>query len=165
MNVGQKKKKISFNLIDVILVVIALASIAVLVFLFNNKEIVKPNGKENVKIEYTVTLSPVREEYINLVKIGDKVINTAVMENCGEVVSVSNSDYYYVGTNSETGESVSTPYPGMKTIVIKIRATATKTAYGYSVNGFDIVIGEDVSIRVPDFTGTGKCTSVTEIGK
>lgn len=165
MNVGQKKKKISFNLIDVILVVIALAAIAVLVFLFNNKEIVKPNGKENVKIEYTVTLSPVREEYINLVKIGDKVINTAVMENCGEVVSVSNSDYYYVGTNSETGESVSTPYPGMKTIVIKIRATATKTAYGYSVNGFDIVIGEDVSIRVPDFTGTGKCTSVTEIGK
>lgn len=165
MNVGQKKKKISFNLIDVILVVIALAAIAVLVFLFNNKEIVKPNGKENVKIEYTVTLSPVREEYINLVKIGDKVINTAVMENCGEVVSVSNSDYYYVGTNSETGESVSTPYPGMKTIVIKIRATATKTAYGYSVNGFDIIIGEDVSIRVPDFTGTGKCTSVTEIGK
>ncbi len=165
MNVGPKKKKISFNLIDVALIVIALAAIAILVFVFNNKDIVKPSGKENVKIEYTVTLSPVREEYINLVKVGDKVINTAVMENCGEVVSVTNSDYYYVGVNSETGESVSTPYPGMKTIVIKIRATATKTAYGYSVNGFDIVIGENVSIRVPDFTGTGKCTSVTELGK
>ncbi len=165
MNVSPKKKKISFNLIDVALIVVALAAISILVFVFNNKDIVKPSGKENVKIEYTVTLSPVREEYINLVKVGDRVINTAVMEHCGEVVTVTNSDYYYIGVNSETGESVSTLYPGMKTMVIKIRATATKTAYGYSVNGFDIVIGENVSIRVPDFTGTGKCTSVTELGK
>ena len=165
MNVNPKKKKISFNLIDVALIVIALAAISVLVFVFNNKNVVNPKGKENVKIEYTVTLSPVREEYMNLVKVGDKVLNTAIMENCGEVISVSNSDYYYTGVNSDTGESVSTLYPGMKTIVIKIRATATKTAYGYSVNGFDLVIGEDVSIRVPDFTGTGKCTSVSELGK
>ncbi len=165
MNANPKKKKISFNFIDVALIVIALAAISVLIFLFNSKDIVKPSGNENVKIEYTVTLSPVREEYINLVKIGDKVINTAVMEGCGEVISVTNSDYYYIGTNSETGESVSTPYPGMKTMVIKIRATATKTAYGYSVNGFDVVIGEDVSLRVPDFTGSGKCTSVTELRK
>ena len=165
MNVGPKKKKISFNLIDVALIVIALAAIAVLVFVFNSKDIVKPSGKEKVKIEYTVTLSPVREEYINLIKVGDKVVNTTVMEYCGEVVTVTNSDYYYVGINSETGESVSTQYPGMKTIVVKIRATAIKTSYGYSVDGFDIVIGENVSIRVPDFTGTGKCTSVTELGK
>ena len=165
MNVAPKKKKISFNIIDVLLVVIALSAISVLVFVFNSKDIVKPKGNASVKIEYTVTLSPVREEYINLVKIGDKVVNTAVMESCGEVVSVSNSNYNYVGINSETGESVLTPYPGMKTMVIKIRAAATKTAYGYSVNGFNIVIGEDVSIRVPDFTGNGICTSVTEIGK
>ena len=165
MNVGPKKKKISFNLIDVALIVIALTAIAVLVFVFNSKDIVSPSGKENVKIEYTVTLSPVREEYINLVKVGDKVVNTAVMENGGEVVSITNSDYYHIGINSETGESVSTRYPGMKTMVVKIRANATKTDYGYSVNGFDVVIGEDVSFRVPDFTGTGKCTSVTELGK
>lgn len=165
MNVGPKKKKIRFNLIDVALIVIALTAIAVLVFVFNSKDIVKPTGTEKVEIEYTVTLSPVREKYINLVKIGDKVVNTSVMENCGEVVDVSNSDYEYIGVNSETGASVSTKYPGMKVMVIKIRATATKTEYGYSVNGFDVVIGEDVSLRVPDFTGTGKCTSVTEIGK
>lgn len=165
MNLSPKKKKISFNIIDVALIVIALAAIAVLIFVFNSKDIVTPSGKEKVKIEYTVTLSPVREEYINLVKVGDKVINTAVMENGGEVVSTSNSKYVYVGINSETGESVYTEIPTMKTMTIKIRATATKTAYGYSVNGFDIVIGEDVSFRVPDFTGTGKCTSVTELGK
>ena len=165
MNAGPKKKKITFNLIDVALIIIALAAISVLVFIFNNKNIIKPKGEESVKIEYTLTLSPVREEYVNLVKVGDKVINTAVMESGGEVTAVTNSDYYYIGTNSDTGESVSTQYPGMKTIIIKIRAAATKTAYGYSVNGFDIVIGEDVSIRVPDFTGIGKCTSVTELGK
>ena len=165
MNVGPKKKKIRFNLIDVALIVIALTAIAVLVFVFNSKDIVKPKGNEKVEIEYTVTLSPVREKYINLVKIGDKVVNTSVMEDCGEVVDVSNSDYEYIGVNSETGASVSTKYPGMKVMVIKIRVTATKTEYGYSVNGFDVVIGEDVSFRVPDFTGTGKCTSVTEIGK
>ena len=76
MNVGPKKKKISFNLIDVALIVIALTAIAVLIFVFNSKDIVSPSGKENVKIEYTVTLSPVREEYINLVKVGDKVITS-----------------------------------------------------------------------------------------
>ena len=165
MYVGPKKKKIKFNLIDVALIVIALTAIAILIFVFNSKEIVKPGGKEKVEIEYTVTLSPVREEHVNLVKIGDKVINTEVMENGGEVVSSTNSQYYHIGIDSETGKSVSTEYPGMKIMVIKIRATATKTDYGYSVNGFDVVIGEDISFRVPDFTGTGKCTSVTELGK
>ncbi len=165
MNLNPKKKKISFNLIDVALIAIALVAILILVFVFNNKDIVKPSGEENVKIEYTVTLSPVREEYINLVKIGDRVVNTAIMDNCGDVVGISNSDYYYIGIDSDTGESVSTLYPGMKTMVIKIRANATKTAYGYSIHGFDIVIGENVSIRVPDFTGAGVCTSVVELGK
>jgi flagellar basal body-associated protein FliL len=165
MNVGPKKKKITFNLIDVALIIIALVAISVLVFVFNNKNIVKPSGSEEAQIEYTVTFSPVREEYMNLIKVGDKVINTATMENCGEVISVTNSDYYYIGVNSETGESVSTQYPGMKTIVVKIRASATKTGYGYSIDGFDVVIGEGVSIRVPDFTGNGTITSVTELGK
>ncbi len=160
MNITPKKKKFSFNIIDAALVVIALVAIAILIFVFNNKDIVKPQGNEKVQIEYTVTVSPVREEFINLVKIGDKVTNTAVMESCGEVVTVTNSDYIYEGTNDATGEKVYTPYPGMKTMVIKIKANAAKTDYGYSVNGFDIVIGEKVSFRVPDYTGTGICTAI-----
>ncbi len=160
MNIAPKKKKFSFNIIDAALVVIALVAIAVLIFVFNNKDIVKPQGNERVQIEYTITVSPVREEFINLVKIGDKVTNTAVMETCGEVVTVTNSDYIYEGTNDSTGEKVYTPYPGMKTMVIKIKANAAKTDYGYSVNGFDIVIGEKVSIRVPDYTGIGICTAI-----
>ena len=165
MNVNPKKKKIHFNLVDLILIIIALASVSVLVFVFSSKSIAKTSSSQTVEIEYTITFSPVREEYINLVKIGDKVTNTANMDDCGEVYLVSNSDYEHVGINTESGEKVTTKLDGMKSMVITIRAKATKTAYGYSVNGYDIIIGEDISVRVPDYTGIGKCTSVTELGK
>ena len=165
MNINPKKKKIHFNLVDLILIIIALTSISVLIFVFSNKSIAKTSRSQTVEIEYTITFSPVREEYINLVKIGDKVINTANMDDCGEVYLVSNSDYEHVGINAESGEKVTTKLDGMKSMVITIRAKATKTAYGYSVNGYDIIIGEDISVRVPDYTGIGKCTSVTELGK
>ncbi len=163
MNNSIKKKRTAFNFIDVALIIIALVALSVLVFFLSSKDIVTPKGNEKVNIEYTVVISPVREEFINLVKIGDSVINTAVLENVGEVVTVTNSDYIYEGVDPATGGKVETPYPGMKTMVIKIRTEATKTEYGYTVSGCDIIIGEEMTLRVPDFTGSGVCTSVIEI--
>ncbi len=165
MNNAGKKKKISFNIIDVLLIVIALVAASVLIFFFNNRNIVKPKGNESVQIEYTISVSPVREEYINLIKIGDNVINTSVMESCGEVLNVTNSDYIHIGTDTSTGNSVSTPVSGFKTMIIKIKATAVKTEHGYTVNGCDIVLGKDITFRVPDYTGTGKCISISESRK
>lgn len=161
MNTPAKKRKLSFNFIDVALIVIALAGIAVLVFFFSKNDIVSTNREEKVNIEYTVRLSPVREEYINLIKIGDTLINTDIMQSVGEVTNVTNSDCLYEGYDS-TGAPVYTPYPGMKTVVVTIRAEAIKTKTGYIVNGYDVVIGESMTFRVPDFTGTGVCVSISE---
>lgn len=162
MNTPTKKRKLSFNFIDVALIVIALAGIAVLVFFFSKNDIVTAKGDEKIKIEYTVKISPTREEYINLIKIGDTLINTDVMQSVGEVINVTNSDYMYEGFDTSTGTPVYTPYPGMKTIVITVRADAIKTKTGYVINGYDVIIGEDMTFRVPDFTGTGVCVSISE---
>ncbi len=163
MNKTQNKRKFSFNIIDAALIIIALVSIVSLIYFVSEKDIASASGDEQVLVEYQIEIRGVREEFVNLVNIGDKIVSVSVMENIGEVISVTNSEYIYEGTNSLNGEKVEAPHPTLKTMIIKVSATAAKTEYGYLINGHDLVIGSELQIRVPDFTGNGICTSITEL--
>ena len=39
--------------------------------------------------------------------------------------------------------------------------TFEDAGYSYVVNGYELLIGNDMTIRTPSFTGTGICTSIT----
>lgn len=160
---SQKKKKIAFNIIDVILIIAVLASILALVFFLRERKIINPQNEQTVKLEYTISFSPLREEFRNLAQIGDTVVDASILENIGEIVNVSYLECRYEGINEQTGQKVYTPYPGMITMVITVRADAVKTASGYEINGHEIIIGNNVTVRVPFFTGTGTCTSISTV--
>lgn len=160
MNNHNKKRAFSFNIIDVALIIIALIAISSLVFLLMGRQISTTSGTKTVSLEYKVEFSPTRQEYKNLIKIGDSFTYTESLSDIGEVVDVTYSDYYYKGVN-ENGQTVQTPYPNMITITVTLRADAVKTDTGYEINGCPIIVNEDLNIRVPFFTGTGKITSIT----
>ena len=162
-NQNKKKRAFSFNIVDVALIVVAFIAVATLIFFFSQKDVVKSDKGEKVTLEYTLVFSPLREDFRNLVDVGDSLSDGSTADEIGEIVDVTYSEYNYAGTDKATGSTVYTVVPGMMTMTVTVRAEAVKTGSSYTVNGTEIVIDESLNVRIPEFTGVGLCTSVTEI--
>ena len=160
---NKRKKTFSFNIVDVALIVVAFIAVATLIFFFSQKDVVNTDKGDSVTLEYTLVFSPLREDFRNLVDVGSTITDALSAKELGEVVDITYSEYNYIGTDKATGSSVSTVYPGMLTMTVTVRADAVKTGSEYVINGTEIVIGKSINVRVPEFTGTGLCGSVTEI--
>ena len=162
MNSSNSKKKYSFNFIDVILIIAILASAVTLVYFLRERKIVTSEKTDTVNIIYKLEISPMREEFRNLVGIGDSVTDAIYLQGIGEVTDVSYSPCYYTGTDRENGKQVKNAYPNRITMTLTIKAEAEVTQTGYSINGRELILGEAFSFRVPDFTGNGTCISVAK---
>ncbi len=162
MNPKTNKKKIYFNLIDVLLIVLALAAAASLVFFLRERRVVTGSDSASAEIVYRVEFSPLREELRNLAEVGNTVMNADTLEVIGEITDVSYAPCVYVGTDKTTGASVSTAYPDRITMILTVKATASVTDAAYEVGGQELILGETLSIRVPDFTGSGIIVSVAK---
>ena len=103
-----------------------------------------------------------REEFRNLLSVGDRMTDGVLLTALGEITDVSYSEYRYIGTNSTSGAAVSTLYPGHITMTLTVKAEAVLTEYGYEVNGRLLLLGQELSFRTPDFTATATCHSVNE---
>lgn len=160
-NNSQEKKKAVFNFIDVLLIVAFLAGALSLVYFLRDRKVVISDSGETEEIIYRLEISPMREEFRNLVSIGDTVTDAVSLLPIGEVTDVSYSACYYTGLDRTTGETVKSAYPGMITMTVTVKAQASPENGGYTVNGRDLILGTDFAFRVPAFTGTGKCISVS----
>jgi len=160
MNDQSRKKRIYFNLIDVILIVLVLAAVISLVFLLKNNRVTVGSDKTTEEIVYRIEFSPLREELRNFAEVGNTVVLTESLKAIGEITDVSYTSCHYVGTNKATGASVSSPYPEHITMVLTVKATAIKTDTGYTLSGRELILGESLSIRLPNFTGSGRLLSV-----
>lgn len=164
MNSSQKKKRISFNVIDVLLIIVAFVAIISLIFILRNRNVITSSKDQTVDIRYTVKIAPLREEFRSNIQIGDYVTDPSNMNGLGEVINLfAPNQYLYEGTNNLTGEKVYTPYPGMVELTVTIQVKATKTVSGYEINGQELLIGRSISLRVPNLTATGVVTTVTPV--
>ncbi len=160
-NNPSEKKKYVFNFIDVILIILILAAASALVYFLRERKIVISDKGETTEIIYKLEVSPMREEFRNLVEIGDTVTDCTYLLSIGEITDVAYSPCIYTGFNKELGETVKSTYPGKITMTVTIKAEARITDTGYTVNGKELILDEMISFRVPGYTGNGKCVSIT----
>lgn len=161
MNSQKKKKALSLNIVDVALIIIAFIAIAALIFFFSQRDVAPADNGESVVLEYTIVFTPLREEYRNLADIGDSLTDVGTLADIGEIVDVTYSDCQYQGVNKSTGEKVYTTYTGMMTMTLTVRAEAKKTSECYVINGVELVMGNEMNVRIPDFIGNGICKTIT----
>ncbi len=157
-----EKPRISFNFIDVLLILTAFAAALVLVFFIKNRQVVMSVAPNTAQIEYKLEFSPMREDFKNFVKIGDTVVSSDNGSVLGEVADVSYSKCIYTGYDSTTGKPVETQYPAMITMTVTVRSSAAEKSTGYIIGGNELILGKDISVRVPDFTGSGRLISLTD---
>ena len=163
-NYTPKKRFLRFNFVDFILIVIILLFVATLIYIFAPFSHIKElTSDKNLIVEYTVEVIGVDEEFINKIKENDIVINSVSKNNMGTVTAV---DYntksselqlqYNVEKNSYEGILVE--YPNKYNVIITITANAKYLEEsGYYVNDCRIAVGENMSLRFPDYICEGYC--------
>lgn len=158
----QKKHKFKFNFIDIILIVIILAAVMLLSYIFMSGRI-ESFGSKTVTVEYQVSITRIREEFRGNVNVGDKVVDAVKLMPIGEIIDVQYAESVYIITELNSADIRYPIYPEHLDMTMTIRAEAVMNDGLYMINGYHIAVGELVSIRVPNFTESGYCTTIKEV--
>ena len=158
-----KKKKMRFNIIDFLLIVIAVAVLAALLYVFLPNSFIKGIfADESVTIQYAIEFKGVDEAFLESIKENDIVIDSVTKAELGTVTAVDYSTQYTeLKYDEETGNGVLSVVPNRHNVIVTITAKAAYDAdKGYTVGGLRVAVGELIAVRFPNFTGEGYCISV-----
>lgn len=186
-----KTKKYRFNVIDVLIILVIVMVVAVMYYFTVARNSVVSNSE--ITVDYTVELKTVRSEHIDNIKIGDRVVETVRDQQIGEVIDVQVSPAYNIVTNTVTGETYKSFYPAINlppesdadsqaeapdeeaeiieplydyyNVRVTIRGNVKKSESGYNINGFNVVVGEQVHFRVPSYVNSGYCVNIAEVNE
>lgn len=162
-----KRKRGRFNLIDLIIVMFAVAAVLFVVFVLDPFSLnVFSEGGQKVVLEYTVQFDYVEASLTDNIKPGDEVIGASGKNTLGRVSSIRNdtlySEIYY---NTETDTVSMKEYPDRYNIRVTVMADALFVpGTGYTVNGTRIAVGSQYSLMFPEYLGTGYCVAMREVG-
>lgn len=157
------KKKIRFNLIDAILLLLvaAVAFVVLYVFVFSAKD---TSTSQTIyrNIKYVVEVQNVDEECEDLVKAGQSVQDAIERKNLGKVSGVQAVPFRKVTFNYNTGKETVAEVDGKITLKITISVQAAETERAFTSDGAVIRIGEKYSLVLPDMYCVGYCTAIID---
>lgn len=162
-----KKKKGSFNLVDLLLVLFVLALAFVVIFVMDPFSLnLFGGGEREVTLEYTLRISNVDSILVENIRFGDEVVDASVKTSLGYVNAVEN-DMPYAEPYYDSDEDVVSmkEYPNRYDLMVTVSATAVYTeGVGYTVNGRRVAVGTQFYLMFPEYLGSGTCVSMREIG-
>ncbi len=161
------RKRGKFNFIDAFILLLIIAVIAVVFFVYSPADIFN-FGTEKTQIIYTVRISGVSAEYVSMISVGD-----AVADSDGNLLGIVAADvereehyiYEYRGNASSEGGISDIQHPELVDIIVTISAEADKKSDGYIVDGKRIAIEKEYQLVFPKVEGDGICLSLSEEGK
>ena len=157
------KSKIRFNIIDVLLILTIIAAGSLAAYFIMSGRVGQQAAVPQRQIQYTVLLTKVRGEFKGNIKIGDSVTDTVKLMPIGEVTDIKTVQTSIEIEDENAGRIVSAAMPDNYDITVTVTAEAAVSTGFYMIGGYQIQVGTLVSLRVPDFTGVGYCTSITEV--
>lgn len=163
-NEATGKRAYHFNLIDAILILIAVAVIGALFYIYQSDRFsVDRTESRSADIIYEIQVTDALSEFGRLVQIGNTVIDADSGEAIGEVANVISEKVVYEG-HAPDGTPVQTVRDDLVNITVTVRAKATVAGNGtFAVgNGLELLVGKSIHFRVPDYTATGSCISLKE---
>ena len=161
-----KKKNGRFNFVDFLLIVVLLLVIAVVIYMFAPFSKLRTwMNQEQKSIEYTIEIIGVEQEFINKIKENDIVVDSISKNTVGKVSAVDyntrSTELQYVA-GSEDNIGTLSEYPNRYNVIVTISASADYVeGEGYSVNHCRIAVGEEMSLRFPDYAGNAFCIGLT----
>ena len=157
------KRKLRFNALDALLILILAAVIGVVLYVFVlNKDDGQSAQSNSKPIEYTIYVKELEEYCSDLVKAGQPVTDAIRKQSIGTVVGVEESPMMETTFNYEDGVEVDARVEGMICLKITVAANATDTGRAFIVDGCTIRVGEQYSIMLPELYCTGYCIDIND---
>lgn len=160
------KKKRKFNLVDLLIVIIAATIIFLLVYSFSPWTYMNNLWNANeTTFQYAVEIRGVDANFINLIEKGDVAVNSITKNSLGTVSDIEkiekSSVLDYAKDENGVYHGVLTEYPDKYDITLYITATAKyEQGVGYTVNGCRVAVGEELYFRFPNFSCSGYCVAI-----
>ena len=105
------KKRGRFNFIDFILIAVALVALGVLVYIVVGPKASKTAQPATFSVQYTVEIKHLREDWRDLIGIGDVVTDADSLTTIGTVTDISYQNELCSSYDSRTGEVIYVEHP------------------------------------------------------
>ena len=118
-----------------------------------------------MKIKSLLLVNSIKKKFINKIKENDIVVDSISKNTVGKVSAVDyntrSTELQYVA-GSEDNIGTLSEYPNRYNVIVTISASADYVeGEGYSVNHCRIAVGEEMSLRFPDYAGNAFCIGLT----
>ncbi len=156
------KRKIKFNIIDVLLILLIIA-LSYLLWRVISTELTADRDENTVPIEYSLTVSSIRKEFQGKAGIGDTVRDYETGHVIGKIVDVSYADATIVSYDATSGQSKEVPYLDYLTMTLTIQADAEITSGFYQIDTFQVQIDRKVTFALPGLCLEGTLTHLSPL--
>ena len=158
------KRKLRFNAIDalIILVIAAAAAVLLYVFVFSGRGTQTAAEVTTTTIRYVVELQNMDEHLQDTVKKGQLVEDAVERKKIGTVSGIQAVPFEKITFDYVNGRETTSSVEGKVTLKITIEAQATETDRAFTVDGCEIRVGQQYSLILPDLYGYGYCTEIVD---
>ncbi|MBQ1977010.1 MAG: DUF4330 family protein, partial [Clostridia bacterium] len=132
-----RKRKMKFNIMDVLILLAVAVVAAVLLYVFvlsENTPVDSLGGAPTTKITYVVELTGIDDALSDNISVGETLIDAAKKMNIGTIVAVETQPYVYLGKNLTDGTMELTTVDNKSTVYVTVEADATLTGISYSIS-------------------------------
>lgn len=157
------KRKIRFNAVDVLIILVLAAAIFLLLYVFvfsGNKTETVDSATRNIR--YVVEINNLDSNMSEAVKAGQAVQDAVERKNIGTVSGVQYLPYRKITFDYENGKETVSEAENKVTLRITIDAEALETDRAFTVDGREIRVGEQYSLMLPDMYCVGYCIELTD---
>lgn len=154
MKIIENKKLFGkINVIDILIVIILLAVLALCYAIFGNKGTAIQNGQ---MYTFQYEMQNIILTTANSIKVGDKVYDNETNAYIGEVTNVEISNCQQINVNYDTNEYISVDVPGKYNALITIQNNLIDTGTDLTTqDNYVIKVGKRVYLRGGLYAGAG----------
>ncbi|MCR5457873.1 MAG: DUF4330 domain-containing protein [Clostridiales bacterium] len=158
--------KTKFNLIDVLVIITVLVIVAAVIFFVITRGMTNANVKK-YSISYTVKITPVSEDNLKLIRVGDTVLDSATAQTLGKIISIKTEKVINITGAYETDEAgnkvaVAGEYENLYVLFVTISGECVVDEHDIaSVAGNRILVGAPLYFADGNYASTVYCTDFT----
>lgn len=154
-----EKKKIKFNILDVLIILVLIAAVAVFSYFAMGKW-ESNNAAGGEKLRYTIEFQNVNPDYAAAFEKGGNVSEIRKGGKLGTVVAAYKEPTKVIAENLAQGTYVETELEDEYTVRVTIESEYTESDSGFKINDLDLKVGKKIAVRTEYIAAEGTILAI-----